>query len=756
MPSIGASLLACLCPVERPGDFCVGGTKQILMPTIDVEGVGRIAFPLLPVQVDQLVVIAAAAPYGRGEATLVDREVRRTWQIEPGRIRIGGRHWQSSLAELVAEAARGLGVGEPVAADFYKLLVYDAGSFFVEHRDTEKAPGMFATLTIVLPSVHRGGELVVRHLGREVELDPHPEEPSEIGFAAFYADCVHEIRPITAGCRVALVYNLRLLGANTPPTAPDYRGEKRRAAELLRDWAEAADEPDKLVLPLEDAYTPAALSFAALKGRDAAIAALLTEAAAEADCELHLALVSIEETGSAEYTGSPGRRRGWRGGLEEEDAEAFEMGEVFDRLLTLSHWRRPDGDEAGLGELPFDEDELCPPHIFADLDPDEQHFHEATGNEGASLERSYRRAGFVLWPRARRLAVLNKAGLSTTLPYLDALTTRWEAGGAAIGSELWREADTLSAHMLRSWPRGSRHPEHEDAPGRMLDLQVRLGNAARIEAFLAEMLAAGNYAACDNEAIVRAAATLPRERATELLVGIVRGNAPAALGAVGQLLRRCAAPAAPVGDPAALAAALLDLLPGDPARPEAGLGPYQRPPSVKPGFVVDLLTATSRINAALAARAIEHLLAWPKTYGADTVLVGAALAFAEQPESAAWPAVGRLREACLDHLRRRIAQPLEPPRDWARVNRLTCRCADCRELGAFLVDPGRRQWLLKAEEARRTHVEANAKRAKSDVDLATERRGKPYTLVAVKNQASHERRAQQRRQDLLHISALGG
>jgi hypothetical protein len=34
--------------------------------------------------------------------------------------------------------ALGLGVSEPVAADFYKLLVYDAGSFFVGHRDTEK------------------------------------------------------------------------------------------------------------------------------------------------------------------------------------------------------------------------------------------------------------------------------------------------------------------------------------------------------------------------------------------------------------------------------------------------------------------------------------------------------------------------------------------------------------------------------------------------------------------------------------------
>jgi hypothetical protein len=99
------------------------------MPTIDVDGVGRLAFPLLPVQVERLVAIGEAAPYGRGEETVVDRDVRRTSQIDPGRIGISGRHWEESLAVPVADAACGLGIGEPVSADFYKLLVYDAGSF---------------------------------------------------------------------------------------------------------------------------------------------------------------------------------------------------------------------------------------------------------------------------------------------------------------------------------------------------------------------------------------------------------------------------------------------------------------------------------------------------------------------------------------------------------------------------------------------------------------------------------------------------
>ncbi len=345
---------------------------------------------------------------------------------------------------------------------------------------------------------------------------------------------------------------------------------------------------------------------------------------------------------------------------DEEDDEGFEVAEVIDRALTLSEWRRPDGGEADFQDFPFTEDELCPPDAFEDLTPDEQHFHEATGNEGASFERTYRRAGFVVWPRARRLAVLNQAGLPTTLPHLEDLTVRWEASGAPTESPVWREADALSGHMLRTWPSATWRGEGDTDVGRMLELQVRLGNAARIDEFLAGVSAEGHYAAPDNKAIVQAVALLAAPRATDLLVRIVRRNAAAQLGACGDLVRRCvAAPTGTTGNLAQIGAALIEVLPGDPTRPaEAGI--WARPTPVTPSFVVDLLTATSRINAGLAASAIEHVLAWPKTYKPDDVLVPAARTFAKSMQSTAWPAVGRLREAALEHLRRRIDLPWSP------------------------------------------------------------------------------------------------
>ena len=94
--SITTDLAATLRTVRRPGDFFVSGTTEFLAPLLEVDGVGPVALPLLPIQAEQLVAVAERAPFGRGEETLVDTAVRRTWQIGAG---VGGGLWTPSWRE---------------------------------------------------------------------------------------------------------------------------------------------------------------------------------------------------------------------------------------------------------------------------------------------------------------------------------------------------------------------------------------------------------------------------------------------------------------------------------------------------------------------------------------------------------------------------------------------------------------------------------------------------------------------------------
>src|SRR5262245_10113977 len=89
------------------------------------------------------------------------------------------------------------------------------------------------------------------------------------------------------------------------------RRNRTTSSTITRAGARQASQsvaPEKVIYPLEHAYSPAELEFGKLTGVDAAVAALLKSATPQADCDLHLAVLSIGESGSAEYTGSYRRR----------------------------------------------------------------------------------------------------------------------------------------------------------------------------------------------------------------------------------------------------------------------------------------------------------------------------------------------------------------------------------------------------------------------------------------------------------------
>jgi hypothetical protein len=114
MSSVPQKLATLLGQIRRPGDFYATGTIDIHPPRLEVEGLGPISLPLLPTQAEQIIAAAERAPYGRGTETLLDTNVRRTWQIGTEQVGISGKIWNQDLSVMVAQAAEGLGVTGPV------------------------------------------------------------------------------------------------------------------------------------------------------------------------------------------------------------------------------------------------------------------------------------------------------------------------------------------------------------------------------------------------------------------------------------------------------------------------------------------------------------------------------------------------------------------------------------------------------------------------------------------------------------------
>jgi hypothetical protein len=415
-----------------------------------------------------------------------------------------------------------------------------------------------------------------------------------------------------------------------------------------------------------------------------------------------------------------------------------------------------------MGALPFSDDEICPPDAFADLEDIEPDFEEATGNEGATFERIYQRAALVLWPRGQRSAVLADGGLSVSVPFLTDLVAQWQRSGAVQGDDLWQQAKALALRIRDGWPEQAWQRQQASKAGQGAALLAALGDLgehAAAAVFIAVHCTTGAYSAEDNVAIAKTLVERPSDQATDLLTSLVANNTARQPSACAGLLALCserfADPPASLRSPAL---ALLAALPTVPPDVTAMMAVEASRPT--PELVVSSLVALERIDTTLADQAIGHFLAWPATYPMDSILLRAIVALdavSSRGVSVSEPAsITRLRQAVLDHLDQRIAEPLAPPADWRRPAEVSCSCARCAELNRFLASAIEPVWHFKAAERDRRHVEYSVRQGQCDLDLTTDQRGRPYTLVCKKNQASYQRRVRQREQDLAHREQLLG
>jgi len=362
MNSIEKELIQILKTIEGNGAFETSGVSDLVLPGLRIEGVGELGLPISPSQVKDLIKAAHKAPFGKGSKTITDTKVRSAWEIDANQLSFHNPDWKKFMAKVTKKVQKGLGIKDKtVDISLYKLLIYEEGDFFLPHKDSEKEPGMFATLVVALPSEHTGGELVIRFGGSEETVDfSQPASNYKMSFAAFYADCEHEIKPVTSGYRVCLVYNL-LQTADDSITSPVFGGQAAEMSLLLKSWIGKSKDLPKAVL-LGHEYTPANFSLTNLKLHDRPRAEALVAAADSAGFFARLALVTEYQMGQLEdyddYDSYYSRRR--RGRYYDDDSgdpTDGSMGEIYEQYTRIEGWADEEGNP-GLGDINIDHDDI--------------------------------------------------------------------------------------------------------------------------------------------------------------------------------------------------------------------------------------------------------------------------------------------------------------------------------------------------------------------------------------------------------------
>ena len=735
---------------------------------VRVDGVGTIGFPVSPAQARTLRAVGQPARYGRGEQTLTNAAVRDTWEIPKDRVRIS---WNSPLEPILDAVREELGLPSTctLRAELHSMLLYEKGQFFLPHQDSEKQDAMVGSLVVGLPSRHTGGELVVAHRGRTVVSKG---SASALALVAFYADCLHEVRPVKTGSRLTLTFNLMVEGGTRHAVAEGDSAVGDVATHLREHFATPvvplyssapAVAPNRLIYLLDHEYTERGLSWDLLKGADAERAALLRAAAEQIDGRIMLALTEIHETWDAHPESD-----GYGNWDDDDDEEAddedgadgeYELTELIESETPLVRWIDPTGTLAEGIRLGVSDTEVCSGLATSDLTPFEERYEGYMGNYGNTLDRWYRRAALIVIPASQEFAIRAEASPAWAVAEL---AERARSGDV-------EDAQAAAVTIESFWAAAVRQRQMADVLGPAVVAADALDDA-EIASMLLEPFRIESVLASHAEPLARLAQHYGGPWTAELLRGwfgtsnmyqAIYGKEawewytalPALSAGLSEagLDGRAAAHALVAASWERLSEIASKWAAAGPARRATGLAGLGRP-------LTEVLAAAAMCEAPQTRdKIVRHVGGLGDE--ATTWLVPA-LRIAAAPRSGVLlPEAGfdTVAADCARRLRERLARPGRGAGDWSIKVSADCVCVLCETLTAFLNSPARRvhEWPLKEQDRR--HVHNRIEYAELPVGHETRRQGRPYTLVLTKKEELFgiERRARdQDEADLRWITSV--
>jgi hypothetical protein len=419
----------------------------------------------------------------------------------------------------------------------------------------------------------------------------------------------------------------------------------------------------------------------------------------------------VHETWSAEEA-EPSWHRGRRGRYREEDDEDdeddgdspddYELQELIESTTSLDCWL-DESDEATPTSLTVSDDEVCATTPTADLSPHESSYEGYMGNYGNTLDRWYRRAAIVLWPRRWGFAIRAEASPWWALDRLADLVQEGDLAGARNCANtlvsFWNAA--ASGEQLLGKALTAARDLDEAAIAAMLLAPFPIEILARTHAESLAQLAARYGESWTHDLIE---VWFGRDRAWHSSWDPQRADWLESLPAVCEALR--AAPKA-----GALTGRLLSAGAWTRLRESADGLLRLTTPSFRYSAlsqlgppVAGLLASTAIIEAADLRDDVVAFLCQDNDDLITCAMAALRAAHTPGPQNHRKTGLAVVARHCATQLESRLARPVRAVDDWSVEVPEGCHCELCATLGAFLGDPTRRSFEWPLAEQRRRHV----------------------------------------------------
>ncbi|ROW16636.1 hypothetical protein VPNG_01721 [Cytospora leucostoma] len=324
-------LLEAIDGIHAFGPFSAGGSLAMVTglsstdPEIWIRDVGAIELPLDDAQAQRIMHKAQQSTLDRDREINTNASVSNPWELRPEEFEIRDPYWASLTQGAMPWVKQKLGLEGDISARLDKMLLYDKTSVPRPDPDTDKPPGAFGTLTISLPSLHEGGNLVLTH-GTDTEV--YKSSGGQGLVACWYSDVGHQVLPVTSGYRWFLTYTLIHPPGMERPSAQRISDGLLPLRRVLQRWSEEGDltEYGHVFYMLQDQDTYENPSFKNLRGREGMQMRALEEVAASSECELFLALLEKK----TETRDERPYHKAWYHDKEEDDEEEDDEEEDYE------------------------------------------------------------------------------------------------------------------------------------------------------------------------------------------------------------------------------------------------------------------------------------------------------------------------------------------------------------------------------------------------------------------------------------------
>lgn len=755
-------ILALLRNAQPDGTFCAKKNTDSTNLKICVKealgGEGDLKFPVSARAAKSLIKFATPAKYGWKDQTLYDPNIRNGWEIKKSKLKIDNRLWNKALTPILDQFKSELGLSQEsqLTAHLHNLLIYEKGQFFSPHQDSEKLEGMVASLVVVLPSEFRGGTLVIDHHGTKKRFTSSGTSKDKLTLIMFYADCPHEVTPVTEGYRLALTYNVVLENAASAPAPSASQKQLTEALSApLRTYFNPSAQNDaassittqtmrarvrKWIYLLDHQYTQGSLQWNRLKNEDQTRVDALRQAAGHLYLEARLALIDVQETWDCEddYDDwrSYRRRNYWHHDEEEEDeaddnarTDGHVLRDLIDNSLHLKHCIDEQNQTMDAAGLYLNSEEICWTKATDQFDPFQSEYEGYMGNYGNTLDRWYHRAAIILWRREDHFAVLCEMNANTAIKEL----LRFAKNKSTL-----HEAQKQVTGILPYWERNASRANDGKLAANTFKLAVKIASEELARALLLP-LGINALSAANAKAFAELASTYGDDWCLHLLQQWTRpsprslGNDAASLDGFGSIAEAFVA-TQKTSD--ALINWLFEYQFGCVKKENNLYLDFESAQGSKKktrGVLELIYAANCAGNAKSHAAIIDYLLQQTGLFSMFdlALMVKEALQNLGCASFQAW-GYSTLLDFTIERLQRRVNEGMKASNDWSIERRSNCKCEYCQRLNQFLSSRHERSFTWPLNKERRMHIHRTIDNLGVPVTHQTRREGSPQKLVLTK------------------------